>query len=81
MASKANNSKVARDTAGLRDILFDEIEYLREGGDPSKSMAVANVAKQIVNTAKVEIEFHRTLREYDEAGVPLKLGALQLGAE
>lgn len=72
--------KMTRDTAGLRDALFDEIESLRIGGDPLKSMAVANVAKQIINTAKVELEFHRVLREYADAGVPLELGKLQLGS-
>lgn len=49
--------KSTRTTAGLRDILFDEIDRMRsEDGDPQRAMAVANLSKQIINTAKVEME-------------------------
>lgn len=80
MTNEMKSKKMSRDTAGLRDALFDEIENLRGGGDPMQSLAVANVAKQIINVAKVELEFHRVLREYADAGVPLELGKLQLGS-
>lgn len=70
-----------RTTQGLRDILFDEIDELRSGnGDAAKSMAVANLAKQIINTAKVEIDFVRAIQATEAAGNPMALGALQLGS-
>ena len=83
MASHPNRNKhgITRTSQGLRDILFDEIQELRNGnGDPTKAMAVANLAKQIINTAKVELDFHRTLAQHAEAGTPIKMGSLQLGS-
>lgn len=72
----------ARTTQGLRDILFDEIAELRTGeGDPSKSMAVANLAKQIVNTAKVELDFTRMIAQQESNGTPVNLGNLRLGTD
>jgi hypothetical protein len=76
-----NKPKPTRTTQGLRDILFDEIEELRSGdGDPTKSMAVANLAKQIVNTAKVELDFHRQMSEFAANGSDIKMGSLELGS-
>jgi hypothetical protein len=70
-----------RSSQGLRDILFDEIEELRSGsGDPTKSMAVANLAKQIINIAKVEIDFHRQIAEQADAGHAFSLGQMELGS-
>jgi len=72
---------VSRTTKGLRDILFDEIEELRAGnGDPVKANAVAHLAKQILNTARVEMDFLRTLDAAKEAGKPMELGDLELGS-
>jgi hypothetical protein len=73
--------KAARTSQGLRDVLFDEIDELRgPNADPSKSLAVASVAKQIINTAKAELEFHRVMAERAEAGNPVELGTMQLGS-
>lgn len=81
MTNHPNRSKkTARTSQGLRDILFDEIDELRNGnGDPTKSMAVANLAKQIINTAKVELDFHRQLAQHAAEGTPIKMGTLPLG--
>ena len=71
----------ARTTQGLRDILFDEIADLRsKTGDPTKSVAVAKLAQQILNTAKVEMQFARTMMAASESGTPLELGNLRLGS-
>lgn len=71
----------SRTTQGLRDILFDEIDELRTGaGDPTKSLAVANLAKQIINTAKVELDFHRVIQMAESEGKPVTMGSLQLGS-
>ena len=74
-------SAMMRTSQGLRDVLFDEIEELRNGkGDPTKAAAVANLAKQIVNTAKAEMDFHRVLKSHEKDGQPILLGTLQLGS-
>lgn len=70
-----------RTTQGLRDALFDELDELRgPEPNPEKSMAVANIAKQIINTAKVELDFHRMIAQQAENGTPVTLGNLQLGS-
>lgn len=80
VAKSKAKPKVDRSASGLRDILFDEIEELRSNaGDPTKSMAVANLAKQIINVAKVEIDFHRQVIEAAENGKALSLGHMALG--
>lgn len=73
-------AKPARTTQGLRDILFDEIDGLRDGsGETDRALAVANLAKQIINTAKVELDFHRAMYAMEMDGAPIELGNLQLG--
>lgn len=75
-------NKQVRTTEGLRDILFDEIAQL-QGSDanPSKAMAVANLAKQIIGTAKIEMDFARVLAGADEVSKPVALGSLRLGSQ
>jgi len=71
-----------RTSKGLRDILFDEIEQLRgSDGDPSRALAVANLAKQIINVAKIELDYHREATRMAEAGSPMKLGTMELGSQ
>ena len=73
--------KSSRTTQGLRDILFDEIDDLRSGnGDAAKSMAVAGLAKQIINTAKVELDFVRVIQNQQEKGFEVSLGNMELGS-
>lgn len=70
-----------RTSHALRDALFDELDELRTGkGDPTRAMAVANLAKQIINIAKVELDFHREAMKQAEAGVHMSLGNMQLGS-
>jgi hypothetical protein len=74
--------KTKRTSSALRDVLFDEIEELRNGeGDPSKAMAVANLAKQIINVAKIELDYHRMALQHSDAGAQLKLGTMNLGSD
>lgn len=74
------SKKIKRTSAGLRDTLFDELEQLRgPDADPQRAMAVANVAKQIVNIAKVELDFHRETIRQQESGNRIDLGSMQLG--
>jgi hypothetical protein len=49
-----------RTSAGLRNALFDEIDALRRGdGDPQRATAVAQLAKTILLTAKLEFQFKK----------------------
>ena len=44
----------------LRDVLFNEIQELqKKKGNPQRALAVASLAKQIVSTVKVDLEFAR----------------------
>lgn len=75
-------SKLKRNSQSLRDVLFDEIEELRNGdGDPSKAMAVASLAKQIINVAKVELDYHRMALSHAEHGSTLNMGSMSLGSD
>ena len=71
---------IARTSSGLRDALFDEWDNLRRGrSNPKQAMAVAHLAKQIVNSVKIEIEFASHVRGAKEGEAtaltaPLKLG-------
>ena len=54
---------ITRTSAGLRDGLFSEWDRLNSGAsNPKQAMAVANLAKQIVNSVKIEIEFASHVR-------------------
>lgn len=81
MTKTAKPKQHTRTTHGLRDILFDEIDRMRgDDADPTRALAVANLAKQIISTAKVELEFHRTLSNLAESGTNVSLGTLALGS-
>ncbi len=74
--------KMKRNSQALRDVLFEEIEELRSGnGDPQRALAVSNLAKQIINVAKVELDFHRQMLAHAEAGHQLNMGQMQLGSQ
>lgn len=78
----AKAKKLARTSQSLRDVLFDEIEDLRSGeGDPTRAMAVANLSKQIINIARVEMLYHSLARQSLELGKPITLGTMQLGSD
>lgn len=70
-----------RTTSGLRDILFDEIERMQgNDADPTRARAVANLSREIINTARVEIEFQRTMTALNNEGADVALGTLALGS-
>ncbi len=60
--SESSLDPSVRTGEGLRDVLFDEIDSLRSGrGDRRRALAVANLAQQIINTVKVELDYERHL--------------------
>jgi hypothetical protein len=71
---------INRTAQGLRDVLFEEIEALRgPNPDPRKALAVSSLAKQIVNTVRVELDFARKVKEIQNAGGDVQVGTLALG--
>jgi hypothetical protein len=76
---------VVRNSAGLRDVIFDEIDAIRSGkSNPTRANAVAKLASTVVETVRMEIEVQRHLRNSppvgEEAGIavgaPIALGKM-----
>lgn len=57
--SENKPKKMIRTSAGLRDVLFDELDSIRDGtSNPQRAQAVSKLACQVINSVKMEIEFH-----------------------
>ena len=78
-----NYTPITRNSAGLRDAIFDEIDSIRAGeSNPTRANAVAKLATGIVETVRMEIEVQRHLRRtnvksenHSGLGTPLSLGS------
>ena len=69
-----------RTTKGLRDALFGEIEALQgPNADCARAHAGANGARQIINVAKIELEYHREVARQAKQGRVIELGDVELG--
>lgn len=79
-SAAAQQAAILRTSSGLREALFDELDALRAGrSDPRRAAAVAGLAKQIVESVKLEIVFAEHSRRA-AAGEPIALAApLRLG--
>jgi len=54
----------------LRGVLFDTIDDLRSGKlDPNEARTVANIAKTIIDAARVELDYHKLVADMDMNGV------------
>lgn len=73
--------KASRTGEGLRDLLFDEIDALRDGtGNASRAIAVAKLACQIINTVKVEVEYQHHVKALAANGQSIQPGeTMRLG--
>lgn len=57
-----SKNKVERTSLGLRNALFDELDRLKAGETTAqKASATAKLAGQIINSVKIEIDYHRTV--------------------
>ena len=75
-------SKNLRTTETLRDILFDEIDAVRgENGDPSRARTVATLSREILSTARLELQFQETVARLKEAGASVNFAPLALGSK
>ncbi len=73
-------AKAARTAAGLREVLFDQIDRLRSGEiEPDEAKATATLAKEIVNLTRLEIEVHREMNKDDALLDDFTTGELHLG--
>lgn len=62
---------ITRNSAGLRDALFDEIDSIRKGtSTPLRANAVAKLASSIVETVRMEMEVQRHVRSVPGGSVP-----------
>jgi precorrin-3B methylase len=59
-------ASLVRNTAGLRDALFEEWESLREGSsNPARARSIAMMANTILQSVQVEIEYHKYVSAID----------------
>lgn len=65
-----------RTSQGLRDVLFEEIELIRSGSkDYQRASSVANLAKQIVATADLDIKYRNAIGDDKTPLLPMQLGS------
>jgi hypothetical protein len=87
-AEPETGSPVLRNSMGLRDALFDELDAIRQGkSSTARANSVAKIATGIVETVRMELEVQRYLRseppkkstavhndDFGLLGTPLTLG-------
>lgn len=55
---------IQRSGAGLRDAMFDVLERVRDGRmDKAEAMAMANVARVIIESAELQMEFDANVKD------------------
>lgn len=80
-AVMAEMPAVSRTSAGLRDALFDAIDGVRGGKlDPHRARAIAGLAREVVNTVKLELEIHKLGKPIKEEDA-FYIAALPLGSK
>lgn len=73
-------SKLARNTVGLREALFEEWEALRDGtSNPARARSIAMMANTILQSVQVEIEYHKYVADLSKR-VPGATKAIDLAA-
>ena len=66
-------------TVGLRETLFSELDALRDGkSNPQRASAAAKLAVQIINSAKMEIEFQKHVQS-NGGSAPVACAPVALG--
>lgn len=75
------NIAIARNTKGLRDHLFSVLEKLSTGKiTPQEAKAAAQIAQQIHNTARLDIDAARFVSEQRLAGADSNAAVVELQA-
>lgn len=74
MTDKLDKMPVPKTAEGLRDALFDEINMLRRGkSTPQRARVMAQLASQVIDSLRVQIQAQRLLLGGDKAK-PVQLG-------
>lgn len=64
--------RIERSTRGLRDMLFDELDALRNGKTtPQRASAVAKLSSEICNSVRIELYYQRVTAGLPRAGDPM----------
>lgn len=64
------NTVIDRNTSGIREVLFQELQSLRSGDStPQRASAIAKLCGQIVNSAKLDIDYQRFVSEGSDDNV------------
>lgn len=71
--------KSERTTAALRELLFEQIEGVRDGSvDAHKASAVAKLAQTLLKSLEVEMHYLELRQELGKGNAPSGLGELEL---
>jgi hypothetical protein len=74
--------KTERNSSGLREMLFEQIDGVRNGSiDPKKAKTIASLAMTIIKSVEVEMQFREQQASLKKMGEPTGLGALPLAEE
>lgn len=77
-----SRKNMKRTSAGLRNVLFDEIDELRKGSsNPARARSLAMLANTALKSVEVEIEYHKYVSDVSKHNGSTKLGMLELGGE
>ena len=70
-----------RTTESLRDILFEEIDAMRgDKADPTRARVVAGLSREILSTARLELQFQVTAARLKAEGANVSFAPLALGS-
>ncbi len=66
----------SRNSEGLRDTLFEELDMLRAGhSTPLRASAVSKIAAQVIEAARLDLDFMRAASASKRASIPkVRLG-------
>jgi hypothetical protein len=82
MSKNETPTKIVRTSSGLREALFSEWDALNDGrSNPKMAMAKAHIAKQVINSVKIEIEFASHVRSAKEGEMSALTAPIALGGE
>lgn len=74
-------TKTRRTTESLRDILFDEIDAMRsDKADPTRARSIATLSREILSTARLELQFQETSARLQREGATVNFQPLALGS-
>jgi len=80
--TKVDTKSMTRTSSGLRNVLFDEIDSLREGSsNPARARSLAMLANTALKSVEVEIEFHKYVSDVSKYHGGAKIGVLNLGGQ